>query len=141
MGTTPTHHLYALHAALDMILGEGICHVWARHRALAASVWAAFDVWDQSHDHIVINVSKPAERGTYVTAARLGTPYATALRRWAEENAGVTFGIGLGMLEPNDPVYYGFLRLAHMGHVNAHMTLGVLSVMEAGMLALNIAYG
>ncbi|MGB2894094.1 MAG: alanine--glyoxylate aminotransferase family protein, partial [Albidovulum sp.] len=37
--------------------------------------------------------------------------------------------------------YEDFLRVAHMGHVNAHMTLGVLSVMEAGMRALGIAHG
>jgi alanine-glyoxylate transaminase/serine-glyoxylate transaminase/serine-pyruvate transaminase len=28
-----------------------------------------------------------------------------------------------------------------MGHVNAHMTLGVLGAMEAGMQALGIAHG
>jgi len=28
-----------------------------------------------------------------------------------------------------------------MGHVNAHMTLGALAVMEAGMQALGIAHG
>nr|MCU0901301.1 alanine--glyoxylate aminotransferase family protein [Cypionkella sp.] len=34
-----------------------------------------------------------------------------------------------------------FLRVAHMGHVNAHMTLGALAVMQAGMVALDIAHG
>ncbi|MCA3453583.1 MAG: alanine--glyoxylate aminotransferase family protein, partial [Rhodobacter sp.] len=29
----------------------------------------------------------------------------------------------------------------HMGHVNAHMMLGALAVMEAGMQALGIAHG
>ena len=28
-----------------------------------------------------------------------------------------------------------------MGHVNAHMTLGALAVMEAGMTALDIPHG
>ena len=54
---------------------------------------------------------------------------------------GVTLGIGLGMAEPGDPSWHGFLRVAHMGHVNAHMTLGVLSVMEAGLRALDIPHG
>ena len=45
-------------------------------------------------------------------------------------------GIGLGMAPSTDPAYHGFLRVAHMGHVNAHMTLGALAVMEAGMVAL-----
>jgi alanine-glyoxylate transaminase/serine-glyoxylate transaminase/serine-pyruvate transaminase len=45
------------------------------------------------------------------------------------------------MSTPDDPAGDGFLRVAHMGHVNAHMTLGALAVMEAGMLALDIAHG
>ena len=50
-------------------------------------------------------------------------------------------GIGLGMAPSSDPAYHGFLRVAHMGHVNAHMTLGALAVMEAGMIALGIPHG
>jgi alanine-glyoxylate transaminase/serine-glyoxylate transaminase/serine-pyruvate transaminase len=63
------------------------------------------------------------------------------LREWTEHKAGVTLGIGLGMAAPDDPAYHGFLRVAHMGHVNAHMTLGALAVMEAGMIALGIPHG
>jgi alanine-glyoxylate transaminase/serine-glyoxylate transaminase/serine-pyruvate transaminase len=71
----------------------------------------------------------------------MGAPDATRLRRWTESQAGVTLGIGLGMSTPEDPAGDGFLRVAHMGHVNAHMTLGALAVMEAGMLALDIPHG
>jgi alanine-glyoxylate transaminase/serine-glyoxylate transaminase/serine-pyruvate transaminase len=53
----------------------------------------------------------------------------------------VTLGIGLGMAEPGSAAYGDFLRVAHMGHVNAHMTLGALAVMEAGMRALAIPHG
>ena len=75
-------------------------------------------------------------------AARLGpAPNATRLRDWLEQRAGVTLGIGLGMALPSEPAYHGFLRVAHMGHVNAHMTLGVLAAMEAGMIALDIPHG
>jgi alanine-glyoxylate transaminase/serine-glyoxylate transaminase/serine-pyruvate transaminase len=76
-----------------------------------------------------------------VTAARLGAPDATRLRQWCEQRAGVTLGIGLGMAASTDPAYHGYLRVAHMGHVNAHMTLGALAVMEAGLTALGIAHG
>ena len=41
----------------------------------------------------------------------------------------------------SDPAYHGFLRVAHMGHVNAHMTLGALAVIEAGMVSLGIPHG
>ncbi len=45
------------------------------------------------------------------------------------------------MAASTDPAYHGFLRVAHMGHVNAHMTLGALAVMEAGLQALDIPHG
>ena len=140
-GTAPTHHLFGLREALDMILAEGLPAVWARHRALARAVWAAFDAWGAGNPDIALNVATPAARGHSVTAARMGAPDATRLRDWCETRAGLTLGIGLGMAEANDPAIHGFLRVAHMGHVNAHMTLGALAVMEAGMIALDIPHG
>jgi alanine-glyoxylate transaminase / serine-glyoxylate transaminase / serine-pyruvate transaminase len=126
---------------LGMIEAEGLENVWARHRALAGAVWAAFDVWSGGNPMIAMNVVNPADRGCSVTAARIGGQDATRLREWCEHEAGVTLGIGLGMALPNDPAWHGFLRVAHMGHVNAHMTLGVLAVMETGMQSLGIAHG
>ena len=141
-GTAPTHHLFGLREALTMILHEeGLAAVWARHEALARAVWAAFEAWGAGNPAIALNVADAADRGRSVTAARLGAPHATRLRDWTETKAGVTLGIGLGMAAPSDPAYHGYLRLAHMGHVNAHMTLGALAVMEAGMIALGIAHG
>lgn len=140
-GTAPTHHLFALREALTMIKQEGLPQVWARHQALARAVWAAFDAWGAGNPAIALNVADPAHRGHAVTSARIGAPDATRLRRWCEQQAGVTLGIGLGMETVEDPRATAFLRVAHMGHVNAHMTLGVLAVMEAGMLALGIAHG
>jgi alanine-glyoxylate transaminase / serine-glyoxylate transaminase / serine-pyruvate transaminase len=140
-GTAPTHHLFALAEALKMLLQEeGLEAVWARHRVLARAVWAAFDAWGQGGD-IALNVPDPAARGASVTAARIGGGGAGRLRAWCEAEAGVTLGIGLGMAEPGSVAYGDFLRVAHMGHVNAHMTLGVLAVMEAGLRALGIPHG
>jgi alanine-glyoxylate transaminase/serine-glyoxylate transaminase/serine-pyruvate transaminase len=140
-GTAPTHHLFGLREALDMIQEEGLAAVWARHRALASAVWAAFDAWGAGNEAIALNVADPVSRGHSVTAARIGAPHATRLREWTEQKAGVTLGIGLGMATPEDPAAAGSLRVAHMGHVNAHMTLGALAVMEAGMIALDIPHG
>jgi alanine-glyoxylate transaminase/serine-glyoxylate transaminase/serine-pyruvate transaminase len=141
-GTAPTTHLNGLRESLDMLVHEeGMEAVWHRHSVLAGAVWAAFDAWGAGNPAIAMNVSQPDWRGHSVTAARFGAPDATRLRQWCEQKAGVTLGIGLGMAEPNDPAYHGFLRVAHMGHVNAHMTLGALAVMEAGMTALGIAHG
>lgn len=141
-GTAPTHHLYGLRESLTMLLQEeGLGNVWARHEVLARTVWAAFDAWSVGHDRIGLNIADPVARARAVTSARLGAPEGLALRQWCEGRAGVTLGIGLGMATPEDPQSTGFLRVAHMGHVNAHMTLGVLAVMEAGMQALSIPHG
>jgi len=140
-GTAPTHHLYGLRESLTMILDEeGLENVWDRHRRLAGSVWAAFDAWGKGSG-IRLNVADPASRGWSVTAATIPNGSAGALRRWLEAEAGVTLGIGLGMALPHEPAYQDFLRVAHMGHVNAHMTLGVLATMEAGMQALGVEHG
>ena len=79
-------------------------------------------------------VTDPAARARSVTAVHL--PGAGRLRAWTEETAGLTLGIGLGAPEPSDA-----LRIAHMGHASAHMLLGVLGVMQAGMTALSIPHG
>ncbi|QCO54906.1 alanine--glyoxylate aminotransferase family protein [Pseudorhodobacter turbinis] len=140
-GTAPTHHIYGLSESLQMLEEEGLHNVWARHRTLAGAVWAAFDAWGRDNPAIALNVVNPQDRGCSVTAARLGGKDATRLREWCEKEAGVTLGIGLGMAAPDDPAWHGFLRVAHMGHVNAHMTLGVLAVMEAGLQSLRIPHG
>lgn len=141
-GTAPTHHLFGLREALDMLVHEeGIDHVWTRHDRLARAVWAAFDCWGQGAPNIALNIPDPAARARSVTAARITEPDATRLRQWCETEAGVTLGIGLGMAAPDDPRWHGFLRVGHMGHVNAHMLLGTLATMEAGLLALGIPHG
>lgn len=141
-GTAPTQHLFGLHEALTMILREeGLAQVWQRHEVLAQAVWAAFDAWGSGHKAISMNVAVPAQRGRSVTAARLGGVDGRRLRDWTETKAGLTLGIGLGMSSAEDPRAEAYLRVAHMGHVNAHMTLGALAVMEAGLQALAIPHG
>ncbi len=139
-GTAPTHHLYGLRTALDMIAEEGREAVWARHATLARAVWAAFEAWGQGGP-LELNIADPAVRSHAVTAVRAGSAKGTELRSWLEERAGVTLGIGLGMAEPDDPAWHHFFRVGHMGHVNAHMVMGVLGTIEAGMKALDVPYG
>ena len=130
-----------LEVALKMILDEeGLAAVWARHRALARAVWAAFEAWGRAGE-ITLNIADPAARSHAVTAARIGNGGADRLRAWCETQAGVTLGIGLGMAAPGTPEAADYLRVAHMGHLNPHMTLGALAVMEAGMQALGIPHG
>lgn len=139
-GTAPTHHLFALSEALTMIGEEGLPHVWDRHARLARAIWAAVEAWGQGGD-IALNVPDPAERGHSVTAVRFGGGVAGRLRAWTEAEAGVTLGIPLGAALPDEPAYQDFLRIGHMGHVNAHMVLGALAVIEAGLQALGAPHG
>ena len=139
-GTAPTHHLFGLREALNMIFEEGLDLIWARHAKLSQAIWSAFESWGEGSS-IRLNIKEPQQRSHSVTSASMDPPHATELRRWTEHKAGVTLGIGLGMADPSDPAYHGFFRVAHMGHVNAHMTLGMLSVIDAGLKALNIPHG
>jgi alanine-glyoxylate transaminase/serine-glyoxylate transaminase/serine-pyruvate transaminase len=134
-GTAPTHHLYGLREALDMIAEEGLENVWARHETLARTIWAALDVWGQDGP-LAANIADRAKRSHAVTSVGVGSPQGDALRGWCEQMTGVTLGIGLSR-DPAD----GYFRIGHMGHVNAHMVLGVLGAIEAGLTALGIPHG
>lgn len=138
-GTAPTHHLYGLRTALDMIHAEGIETVWARHATLARAIWAAVEHWGQDGP-LRLNIADRALRSHAVTAMAIGKPHGTELRRWCSDQAGVTLGIGLGMGNADDPKSDGFFRFGHMGHVNAHMIIGLLGVVEAGLGALGIPH-
>ncbi len=139
-GTAPTHHLYGLRKALDMIHAEGVEQVWARHATLARAVWAACEAWSAEGD-FAMNIADRAHRSNAVTSLRLTSPGATALRDFVEGQLGLTLGIGLGMAPPGDPTWHGFFRLGHMGHVNGHMIMGMLGGIEAGMRGLGIPHG
>ena len=47
-GTAPTHHLFGLRIALDMLKDEGLPHICARHETLAQAIWSAVDIWGQA---------------------------------------------------------------------------------------------
>ncbi|MEM1130399.1 MAG: aminotransferase class V-fold PLP-dependent enzyme [Pseudomonadota bacterium] len=140
-GTAPTHHLFGLREALDMLLvEEGLEEALARHAILARAIWAAAEAWGQGGS-LKLNVADPDQRSHAVTSLRIDAPDGTRLREWLSDRAGVTLGIGLGMADPSSPDWHGFFRIGHMGHVNAHMVLGLLSTIEAGFTALDIPHG
>lgn len=138
-GTAPTHHIYGLRAALDIIHAEGMEAIWQRHETLARAIWAAVEHWGQDGP-LRLNIADPAVRSHAVTAMSIGKPNGSRLRRWCADEAGVTLGIGLGMASEDDPKSDGFFRFGHMGHVNVHMILGLLGVVEAGLGALDIPH-
>ena len=140
-GTAPTHHLFGLRIALDMLKDEGLPHIWARHETLAQAIWSAVDIWGQAGGTMALNITDPAQRSHAVTAMHMGVPATQNLRQWLEQNTGVTVGIGLGMSTPTDPDGKGFFRFGHMGHVNAQMIMALLGSVEAGLCALSLPHG
>ena len=137
-GTAPTHHLYALRTALDMILlEEGLEAVWSRHAVFARAVWAAVDAWGAG-GAFRLNIADPARRSHAVTTIATGGGDGTRLRRWCADAAGVTLGLGLGVpgVDPDS-----IFRIGHMGHLNPPMLLGTLATVEAGFRALGIRHG
>ncbi len=134
-GTAPTHHLYALRAALDILFAEGLDNVWTRHSVLARMVWTAVEAWGNG-GQMRLNMTDPAYRSHSVTSIYLGGNDADRLRHWCEQQTGVTLGIGLGR-EPTS----AWFRIGHMGHVNAHMVMGVLGAIDAGLTSLKIPHG
>ncbi|WP_317055696.1 pyridoxal-phosphate-dependent aminotransferase family protein [Roseovarius rhodophyticola] len=140
MGTTPTHHVFGLRAALDMIAEEGLEAIWARHERLARAIWAACDIWAQDGP-LRLNIANRDHRSRAVTSLSLDGQNGTRLRQWLESEMGLTLGIGLGMETPDDPGSDRAFRIGHMGHVNGQAVLGVLGAMEAGLKSLGIPHG
>lgn len=137
-GTAPTHHLFGLRTALDMILvEEGLAAVWERHAVFARAIAAAVEAWG-AEGAIRLNIADPAIRSHAVTTIRTEPGDGTRLRRWCAEAAGLTLGIGLNVpgVDPD-----GVFRIGHMGHLNPPMVLGTLATIEAGLAHLGIAHG
>ena len=139
-GTAPTHHIYGLRTALNMIKAEKIEKTWQRHETLSRAIWAAIDRWSLVGD-ISLNVDNPSDRSHAVTSIRLGGKNGTRLRKWLQTNSGLTIGIGLGMSEPGDPDGDGFIRFGHMGHVNTQMIMALLGTVETGFRAIGYNHG
>ena len=140
-GTAPTHHLFALREALDMIVHEeGLEQTWQRHSKLAQAIWSAFDIWN-SEGQIEMNIKDRKYRSHSVSTIKMKPPNGKLLRKWTKENTGLTLGIGLGMGTEEDPDSTGFFRIGHMGHLNPNMTLGLLGSIEVGFEHLAISRG
>jgi len=134
-GTAPVHLLYGLRKSLDMLKDEGLDNVFLRHSLLAQAVRCAVQVWAEANVvSFIINQSD--ERADSVTTVYLDGDYdVEELLEYCHRKCGVVLGVGIG--EHSDKAF----RIAHMGHLNAPMILGTLSVVEMGLSALNIPHG
>ena len=133
-GTPPEQHMFALRAALDMILGEGLEQVWRRHAVLAGAIRAAIEAWS-SAGAVQFNILAPAERSDAVSVFLLDGGRAAELRQLIASTCAVTVGGTIGEIAGRG------IRIGHMGHVNAPMVLGTLATLQAGFTALGIPFG
>lgn len=134
-GTPPVHLLFGLRKAIDMIFEEGLDAVHRRHALLAGATHAALDVWRQS-GNIDFNIPTPNERSPSVTTIRTKDGVdPEAIRSYCLNNLGVNVGLGIGDLSGKA------FRVAHMGHVNAPMTLGTLGSIEVALEKLGLLDG
>ncbi|GHA60421.1 septum site-determining protein [Amylibacter ulvae] len=140
-GTAPTHHLYALREALDMIVHEeGIENVWARHETFANAIWSAIERWGDTGT-MWHNIENRSKRSLAVSSIQTTPDVGGILRHDCEHLAGVTLGIGLGMAQPNTPEYAQYFRIGHMGHLNVHMVMGTLGAIDFALKRNKIPHG
>lgn len=133
-GTAPVHLLFALRKAIDMLHAEGLENASLRHRLLGEAVRRAVSVWAEGQV-LGFNISEAHERSNTVTTVTMKGHDPAALQRYCKEKCGVVLGTGIGDLSGQA------FRIAHMGHVNAPMVLGTLSVIEVALNALDIPHG
>ena len=77
----------------------------------------------------------PRSSDTVTTLGMRNGAGSGAIADYCRDKCGVVLGRGLGAHEGKA------FRIAHMGHVNAPMIFGTLSVVEMALAALNVPHG
>lgn len=121
--TPNTNLLYALAESLEMILGEGLPQVFARHQRLAAACRAAVAGWG-----LDIQCADPALHSPVLTGVVLPQGVdADAVRQAIYERFNLSLGTGLGALKGR------MFRIGHLGECNDVSLLGALAGVEMGL--------
>jgi alanine-glyoxylate transaminase / serine-glyoxylate transaminase / serine-pyruvate transaminase len=122
--TTPnTNGLYGLSEALDMLLGEGLDHVFARHQRWAAGVRAAVNAWGLPIQCADARVYSPVLTGV-ITPVGID---ADALRKLIHERFDLSLGTGLGKLKGR------MFRMGHLGDSNDLTLVAMVAGVEMGL--------
>jgi alanine-glyoxylate transaminase / serine-glyoxylate transaminase / serine-pyruvate transaminase len=121
--TPNTNLLYALSESIDMLLGEGLDNVFARHERWGAGVRAAVNAWGLPIQCIDPKVYSPVLTGVLTPP---GTD-ADALRRLIYERFDLSLGTGLGKLSGR------MFRIGHLGNSNDLTLLAALAGSEMGL--------
>jgi alanine-glyoxylate transaminase/serine-glyoxylate transaminase/serine-pyruvate transaminase len=121
--TPATNLLYGLHESLDMLFGEGLDAVFARHRRHAEATRRAVRAWG-----LEVLCLDPAEHSASLTAVVMPEGHdADAFRRVVLERYDMSLGQGLGKLSGR------IFRIGHLGWFNDLMLCGTLAGVEMGL--------
>ena len=121
--TPNTNLLYGLSEACDMLLGQGLDAVFARHQRWAAGARAAVNAWG-----LPIQCGDPAVYSPILTGVI--TPEgmdADAVRKLIYERFDCSLGTGLGKVKGR------MFRIGHLGDCNDLTLIAALSACEMGM--------
>jgi alanine-glyoxylate transaminase/serine-glyoxylate transaminase/serine-pyruvate transaminase len=121
--TPSTNLLYGLHESLEMLLGQGLDAVFARHQRWAEGVRGAVRAWG-----LPIQCADPAVYSPVLTG--VVTPVgvdADALRRLIHERFDLSLGTGLGKVKGR------MFRIGHLGDCNDLTLMATLAGVEMGL--------
>ncbi|MGS0896060.1 pyridoxal-phosphate-dependent aminotransferase family protein [Burkholderia stagnalis] len=121
--TPNTNLLYGLSEALDMILGEGLDNVFARHRRLAEATRRAVRAWG-----LEIQCADPAVYSPVLTGVVMPDGVdADAVRKVIYERFDMSLGQALGKLRGR------MFRIGHLGDCNDLTLMATLAGCEMGL--------
>jgi alanine-glyoxylate transaminase/serine-glyoxylate transaminase/serine-pyruvate transaminase len=129
--TPSTNLLYGLSESLDMLLGEGLEQVFARHRRWAEGVRAAVQAWGLPIQCADPDVYSPVLTGVIVPRGI----DADALRRLIHERFDLSLGTGLGKVKGR------MFRMGHLGDSNDLTLVAMVAGVEMGLKLAGIALG
>ncbi|QTF92123.1 aminotransferase class V-fold PLP-dependent enzyme [Halomonas sp. BM-2019] len=121
--TPNTNLLYGLNEALDMLMEEGLDHVFARHQRWAAGVRTAVEAWGLEVQCLDPAVYSPVLTGVVVPEGI----DADEVRRIIYERFDLSLGMGLGKAKGK------MFRIGHLGDCNDLTLIATLGGCEAGM--------
>jgi alanine-glyoxylate transaminase / serine-glyoxylate transaminase / serine-pyruvate transaminase len=126
--TPSTNLLYGLHEALQMVLGQGLDVVFARHQRWAAGVRAAVLAWGLPIQCADAGLYSPVLTGV-VTPVGLD---ADALRKVIHTRFDLSLGTGLGKVRGR------MFRMGHLGDSNDLTLVAMVAGVEMGLKLMGV---
>ena len=125
--TPPIQLMHGLRGSLDMLLGEGLDNVFARHHRIAKGVRRGISAWG-----LELCARSPELYSDTVSAIFVPEGFhSDVLTNLAYDKYGVSFGVGLGRIAGKA------FRIGHLGSLTDVMALSGLAAAEMAMKDLN----